>query len=514
MGCESKGGRRMEGSESLETERPRVSLATKLRSIPLVFLGLALYRAWIEIVFVGSFVPYPIETDLYRDVFDLSSVAMMLAIAFLAKTRNLTFESKGWWIAGAVCMTASTVGIMATLFLPQTAVLALPCAAVGGVGVSIAILVWSNLYSCINPIRVALYYSASIAAAALVVYVYMGFKTPWLAGMTLLLPIGSFACAISAFRTIPDEDLPKHKSADFSFPWKPALLMSLYSLAYGMTEKAMYDQSVFGPHSSFGVLLIGALIFLGVAVRGERFDFGAIYRFALPAMMAALLVVPNLSILDSELEWVCSNASYTAFSILIMVLLATISHQRGVSALFLFGIERAVRSLFMLGGRAFDELIPSLGFSPEHTQLILAGTTIALIAAFTTVIVSEKDLFGSWGITFLGQKEISDVSEQPATDASSKPAQSAQDAQRSPNAQAIVRKQELAERCAEVSQEHGLTNREQQILLLLAQHKTISAIEHELFVANGTVKAHVRHIYRKLDIHSREELFQKLSLFE
>ena len=47
-------------------------------------------------------------------------------------------------------------------------------------------------------------------------------------------------------------------------------------------------------------------------------------------------------------------------------------------------------------------------------------------------------------------------------------------------------------------------------MLLLAQHKTISDIENELIVANGTVKAHIRHIYQKLDIHSREELFEIL----
>ena len=35
-------------------------------------------------------------------------------------------------------------------------------------------------------------------------------------------------------------------------------------------------------------------------------------------------------------------------------------------------------------------------------------------------------------------------------------------------------------------------------------------IERDLFIANGTAKAHVRHIYQKLDIHSREELFALL----
>ena len=50
------------------------------------------------------------------------------------------------------------------------------------------------------------------------------------------------------------------------------------------------------------------------------------------------------------------------------------------------------------------------------------------------------------------------------------------------------------------------------MLLLLAQKKTISTIEHELFIANGTAKAHVRHIYQKLSIHTRKELFEMVGV--
>ena len=52
------------------------------------------------------------------------------------------------------------------------------------------------------------------------------------------------------------------------------------------------------------------------------------------------------------------------------------------------------------------------------------------------------------------------------------------------------------------------------MLLLLAQHKTVGSIERELFIANGTAKTHIRHVYRKLDVHSRDELVEKLGLFE
>ena len=74
----------------------------------------------------------------------------------------------------------------------------------------------------------------------------------------------------------------------------------------------------------------------------------------------------------------------------------------------------------------------------------------------------------------------------------------------------LKKKHALVDRCDDISKEKGLSAREQEVLLLLAQHKTISDIENELIVANGTVKAHIRHIYQKLDIHSREELFEIL----
>ncbi|MEG0477395.1 MAG: LuxR C-terminal-related transcriptional regulator, partial [Raoultibacter sp.] len=35
-------------------------------------------------------------------------------------------------------------------------------------------------------------------------------------------------------------------------------------------------------------------------------------------------------------------------------------------------------------------------------------------------------------------------------------------------------------------------------------------IEKDLYVAPGTIKAHISHIYRKLDVHSRDELYTLL----
>ena len=70
---------------------------------------------------------------------------------------------------------------------------------------------------------------------------------------------------------------------------------------------------------------------------------------------------------------------------------------------------------------------------------------------------------------------------------------------------------EQAVRLEQVSVRCNLGKREREVLGLLLQQKTASEIATEMTIANGTAKSHIRHVYKKLGIHSREELFD---LFE
>jgi DNA-binding CsgD family transcriptional regulator len=55
-----------------------------------------------------------------------------------------------------------------------------------------------------------------------------------------------------------------------------------------------------------------------------------------------------------------------------------------------------------------------------------------------------------------------------------------------------------------------LTPQELQVALLLTGGKTTRETAAALFLSPKTVEYHLRHIYQKLDIHSREELTQQL----
>lgn len=62
--------------------------------------------------------------------------------------------------------------------------------------------------------------------------------------------------------------------------------------------------------------------------------------------------------------------------------------------------------------------------------------------------------------------------------------------------------------------EEPLSEREVEVMKLLASGRTNREIASELYVSNGTVKAHTANIYRKLDAHNRAEMMSKANALD
>lgn len=63
-------------------------------------------------------------------------------------------------------------------------------------------------------------------------------------------------------------------------------------------------------------------------------------------------------------------------------------------------------------------------------------------------------------------------------------------------------------RCAELAAEHGLTNRETDILLLLSQGRDAQFVSDTLYLSRNTVKSYQKSIYAKLGVHSKQEIIE------
>lgn len=64
----------------------------------------------------------------------------------------------------------------------------------------------------------------------------------------------------------------------------------------------------------------------------------------------------------------------------------------------------------------------------------------------------------------------------------------------------------ISKRCETLAERYGLTKRETEVMVLLAKGRSLERVQEELTIAKGTATAHAHHIYRKLGIHSRQEL--------
>lgn len=68
----------------------------------------------------------------------------------------------------------------------------------------------------------------------------------------------------------------------------------------------------------------------------------------------------------------------------------------------------------------------------------------------------------------------------------------------------------IVDRRGEIAERAGLSPRETEVFMMLAQGRSRAFISEELVLSEGTVKTHISHIYAKLNVHGRQEMFDLL----
>ena len=66
------------------------------------------------------------------------------------------------------------------------------------------------------------------------------------------------------------------------------------------------------------------------------------------------------------------------------------------------------------------------------------------------------------------------------------------------------------ERCLLVSERYGLSEREAEVLELVGKGRDLPYIRDHLFISRNTVNTHIKHIYAKTGVHSKQELLTLL----
>lgn len=442
-------------------------------NIPLAFLGLGIYRAWTVVVLNAGFFDtsgLPIGS---RTLFDIVMLIGFLLLVLFSRRIGSICLRPGSPFLSMFLLVVSTLAAEGALLTNQPLLATWFIIVFGGTGLVTIILQWSEIYSALCPSRICLYYAASVAVGQLVGFVFSCFKENWSLVISAFLPYISYRCMFSCMNFHGAGPRSDATAVRHTFPWKPVLVVALCTFSFCLVDNRGAEMSI--PGISLGTLAGSAAVVLLFWALRDHIDTDMVYGVILPFASAALLLFSTVD----ELGWWCgffARFGYSVGQVFVFTMLGAICYHWGTNPLWLFGIERLVRTFAQIIGR---------GAASFAAMLSLPTTPVVFVSVLvvTFLILGERRLDSTWGV------ELSDIQSDP--DKTNK----------------IKRHNELIQACARLATNYGLSQREEEVLILLAQHKTAHDIEEALCIANGTAKAHIRHVYQKLDIHTREELF-------
>lgn len=73
---------------------------------------------------------------------------------------------------------------------------------------------------------------------------------------------------------------------------------------------------------------------------------------------------------------------------------------------------------------------------------------------------------------------------------------------------------QLRLQCEAIANTYLLSKREAEVMFFLARGFKSSYVQEKLYISEGTAKTRIRHIYRKLDVHSQQELMRLVDTVE
>lgn len=311
---------------------------------------------------------------------------------------------------------------------------------------------------------------AQAAIMAMSALCYLGFiwpsnLGPWKA-IALPDPVPDLPCAISADR---------RPLSYFLF------ILASYGLVFGFLHVIPLGLPTFQLPRVIPNL-VGAFVAMGLFVvtvpKSEPTTvliWNRIYRISFPFVVLAALLIPY----TSSNEFVSSLSFVESAQFFFIALLITgcfvVCRTTGVGYSHVFSLAMLIYNIGFLVGNVIAAIVHEVMPLTDRYFGLIGIAVFLLLTVVTFNTNADKYAKTAWGIL----------------------------PRETPKA---LYSKKMARRCEELAREHGLTARESETLLLLAQGKRPKEISEIRTVSIATVRTHVQGVYSKLGVHSADEL--------
>jgi DNA-binding CsgD family transcriptional regulator len=427
-----------------------------------------------------------LEPILHLAGFPLTHVVLVFLMLACTLISDVFKDSRATNLTAIIACVSNTLAIMGCILivlLPSVflnTAIAVGLLVLRALGTGALMLLWGLWFACLNKREAVRMVVPTSLLGVLICYLCLFFFLS--EEISPLIPSVGYAVSAICFLM-----------ARFSFARKPRdfnrkklkemgafyLSRALAGLAIGLSGQLLF--TIDEPFLSVPAIIGGLVAFLLVSAwqaknKGDAFKVAPL----LPLLLAGFVVLPYLphgilalTALAAALIWFC-------WVVLSSFQLSNLKDRFGIDEARLSFSEKTVVMLFWLIGAL---LVPvSVRVIPgELLDSVNNYFSVALV--YFTILTTTGTI---WYLVYeRRQGELVEELSRP-------------------------HREQLKRVYDEVARDYKLSAREREVLEMLAEGHTRSYIKDALVISDGTAKAHIAHVYQKLGVHKKEELYRMI----
>lgn len=541
-------------------------------------LGFGIHNAWMFAILFGAAPifgapvaasPFGGDTSTVSVAFSATTVAFMLFLFFMSFTNQLFLRfyvsKKALILAGTVlCLGSLGLFAISNQSVESHALAAIAGSAVG-IGSALTLLLWGTAYARYEfPTIILNTILATILGVAFYMILLHLIPFPLSGILTALLPPLE---ALILWQLTPVPYFMRREIPIFhplsvrrvSFGLRFALPVLIFGIIWGaFNQRAI--QEILPSTSLTTQLLIGAAavmalvcVLFAMYMAKQEGHWDQLFRFLMPFVGLGLVALSTPAGDENLLANFFVIVAFISLQTLMWVLCTDLSQEFRLSPIFVVGLGQGILVLGqLLGALGATNLVPQImeSHSPEWSSMLLLLLAICAYAflprqreiaqlvsapvilpdkpseAHQTAILQEKVSAAKAAAEKDADATLNDAEETTETDETA-PGEQAEretpavldiDMPKASNpADKEKREKEKGRfhsKCEVIADTYLLSRRETEVMFLLAKGHNAAFIQDKLCISRSTAKTHINHIYRKLDIHTQQELLRMIDEIE
>ena len=492
-------------------------LARHLPLFSINFLGLVAVRIWIQADLYDRYTStdsgiITIAANLLRAVLILVMLAIIARRGFSPKAQNALSL-----VSAAAMTTASALFLLESVYPSQTLV-ASACA-LAGFGIIWGGGMWMCFYVRLRPAEALLYAFLSLAASSFL-GLFLGIVPENVALLVAILMPTLSCIAFKRAQALLDaredreapggrEDAARRPEPLYDREPRSTFVrllagVALFNLALGIARGFPSGASIELPLLFQALHQVGAVaLSLGVIgwalVAGRTLKFSSLWNVAVTLVVAGVLTLASMSEPLAPFGAMLIAAANTFSLGLLWYSCYDIARHSSWAPYAILGLGWVAHILPRELGRALIWVVePHSAAAVGITTVIVLLLAVSMALLLGDSIPRTRPLFADFrtrggsiasSIAAHAQAALAGGGEAADTDAAG---------------------DTLTRQLEQLKRRYFLTEREHEVVALLARGRSKTAIGEKLFLSENTVKTYVKNVYAKLDVHTKQELLDRI----